>query len=108
MPKVDLVATKDFSYSTRRLKAGVLVAIGKARAGRVPGRAPAPPARVIEQASAQAPADDFLDRAIPAIAKDMPGLDTSELRRHLSAEKRGKGRKGLITAFEAELEARKG
>jgi hypothetical protein len=55
MPKVDMIATKDFSYSTRRLKAGdtfearneadarILRAIKKARPSRVPGDAPPPP-----------------------------------------------------------------
>lgn len=119
MSDVNLIAKKDFSYATRRLKAGdsfsvnapmarVLVAIGKAEAPRQPAKVPAPPARVFQQAGTQAPADDFLDRAIPAIAGDLPGLDDALLRQHLAAEKRGKGRKGLITAFEAELEARKG
>jgi methyl coenzyme M reductase subunit C-like uncharacterized protein (methanogenesis marker protein 7) len=131
MPKeVRLIATKDIpgikarladsGYRTRRLKAGDeffvsevmadLMVNGLKRASHTRPKAnvPAPPARVVERANTQTPADDFLDRAIPAIAKDMPGLDTSDLRRHLSAEKRGKGRKGLITAFEAELEARKG
>jgi hypothetical protein len=106
-------------YQTRRLKAGddfivsskmakLLKAIKKAEDLRAPGRVSAPPARVVEQARSSAPAeDDFLDRSIPAVAKDLSGLDSADIRKHLSAEKRGKGRKGLITAFEAELEARK-
>jgi hypothetical protein len=123
MADVTLKALKDFSYLTRRLKAGdsftvpapmakVLVAIKKAEAHREPGRVPAPPARVVRQAQAATPArdatsDDFLDRSIPAVAKDLPGLSVEDIRKHLSAEKRGKSRKGLIVAFEAELEARK-
>jgi hypothetical protein len=61
MPDVELIATQDFSYSTRRLKAGdsftvparmarVLVGIGKAEEPRQAGRVGAPPARVLDRA----------------------------------------------------------
>ena len=67
MPDVPLVATSDFSYRTRRLKAGddftapardakVLIAINKAQAPRAPGRVPAPPTATIQRAAAVTPA----------------------------------------------------
>lgn len=68
MPNVDLVATKDFSYRTRRLKAGdtipdvkesdakVLIAIGKAKHQRVAGRVAPPPAEVAAKAAEVTPA----------------------------------------------------
>jgi hypothetical protein len=67
MPDVELVATKDLSYGTRRLKAGdiftvpasmarVLVGIGKAERPREPGKVEAPSARVVERAAAATPA----------------------------------------------------
>lgn len=67
MADVDLIATKDFSYSTRRLKAGdafsvpatmakVLIGIGKAEHPRVVGTVAAPPARIVAAARKAAPA----------------------------------------------------
>lgn len=66
MPEVILVATRDFSYATRRLKAGdtftvpekmarVLVGIKKAEAPRIVGTVPAPPASVVAKAAATTP-----------------------------------------------------
>lgn len=67
MSKRDLIATRDFSYSTRRLRAGdliegvphgdarVLIAIGKAREVRETAEVPAPPADVIAAAQAVTP-----------------------------------------------------
>lgn len=64
MPNVDLVATKDFSYRTRRLKAGdpilnvperdarVLVAIKKAEHQRTPGKVAPPPPELATRAMA--------------------------------------------------------
>ncbi|QDZ10529.1 hypothetical protein [Devosia ginsengisoli] len=58
----DLVATKSLVYATRRLQAGdyfttrthrdaqILVAIGKAKATRTPGKIDAPPAQIIQRA----------------------------------------------------------
>lgn len=59
MPKVDMIATRDFTYNTRRLKAGddflarnrddamILVEVlGKARLGRPKADVPPPPAEV--------------------------------------------------------------
>lgn len=62
MADVTLVATRDFSYSTRRLKAGdtftvpermakVLVGIKKAELPRIVGSVPAPPASVVAKAT---------------------------------------------------------
>jgi hypothetical protein len=124
MPDVDLIATKNFSYSTRRLKAGdrftvnapmarVLVAIGKAQEPRQAGKVPPPPASVMERVGAATPTADeafagFLDRSIPKIAGDLPGVGDGMLKAYLEAEKKGKSRRGLIVAIEAELEARGG
>lgn len=70
MPDVELIATRDFSYATRRLKAGdrftvpapmarVLVGIRKAEAPRVAGRVAPPPPVVAERiAEAVAPAPE--------------------------------------------------
>lgn len=66
MPDVDLVATKDFSYATRRLRAGdsftvsakmakVLVGINKAELPREVGDVEPPPAAVLEKAAEVAP-----------------------------------------------------
>lgn len=72
MPNVELVATKDFSYSTRRLKAGdsfsvpqrdarILIAIKKAEAAREPGHVEPPPQRVVERATEVTPVRAALD-----------------------------------------------
>ncbi len=63
MPKVDLIALRDFTYSTRRLKAGdhfmarnrddatiLCRHLGKATYGRPIGTVKAPPEEVVEQA----------------------------------------------------------
>lgn len=67
MTRRNLIATKDFSYSTRRLRAGdlienvphadarVLIAIGKAREAREPGEVPAPPSELVEAAKVATP-----------------------------------------------------
>jgi hypothetical protein len=122
MGDVTLRATKSFSYSTRRLKAGdeftvpermakVLVGIRKAEHLREVGRVVPPPAGLVEKATVtERRGDDafdgFLDRSIPQIAADLEKLDEPALRDQLEAEKKGKSRKGLIAAMEAELEAR--
>lgn len=129
MADVKLVATKDFSYSTRRLKAGdeftvpanmarVLVGIGKAQEPRQPGQVPPPPARVVRAAATRAPrrtvptADEalskFLGRSIPDISGDLGKATDAQLQTYLSAERGGKSRKGLVEAIEAEVERRKG
>lgn len=126
MGDVTLRATKSFSYSTRRLKAGdeftvpanmakVLVGIRKAEHLREVGRVVPPPAGLVEKAGAavtERRGDDafvgFLDRSIPQIAAELEKLDEPALRDQLEAEKKGKSRKGLIAAMEAELEAREG
>ena len=67
MPKVDLIATKDFTYATRRLTAGeafqarnrddakILIEIlGKARMGRPPATVEPPPAPVAAKVAAVA------------------------------------------------------
>jgi nucleoid-associated protein YgaU len=128
MADVELTATKDFSYSTRRLKAGdrftvpanmarVLVGIGKAEELRTPGRVAAPPPRVAARAAAatRTPAtktaeeafSGFLDRPIAAISDDLPDQTDAQLRAYLAAERNGKSRKGLISAINAELDGRK-
>lgn len=67
MPQVDIVITKDLSYSTRRLKAGdrlsvseqdakVLVGIGKAERAREPGIVAAPPPELLTRAMEATPA----------------------------------------------------
>lgn len=65
--KVDLIATRDFSYQTRRLRAGdtipnvperdakVLIAIGKAKHMRQTGEVAPPPSEVVERAAAATP-----------------------------------------------------
>ena len=66
MPNVELVATKDFSYQTRRLKAGdtftvreniakVLIGIKKAELARVVANIPPPPPKVVEAAAKATP-----------------------------------------------------
>lgn len=66
MANVTLVATRDFSYQTRRLKAGdtftvpeklgkVLVGIKKAAPVREPGNVAPPPPEVIQRAAAVTP-----------------------------------------------------
>jgi hypothetical protein len=65
MPRVDLIATKDFTYSTRRLTAGdsfqarnrddakiLIELLGKARLGRPAATVAPPPAEVVEQIEA--------------------------------------------------------
>jgi hypothetical protein len=122
MPDVDLIATKNFSYSTRRLKAGdrftvtapmarVLVAIGKAQEPRKAGKVPPPPASVMERVGTATPTADeafagFLDRSIPLIAEDLPSVGDTMLKAYLEAEKKGKSRRGLIAAIDAEMERR--
>jgi hypothetical protein len=67
MPKFDLIATRDFTYNTRRLKAGdafqarnrddakiLIELLGKARVGRPKAEVPPPPADVAEKAKAVA------------------------------------------------------
>lgn len=62
MPKVDLIATKDFTYNTRRMKAGddfqarnrddamiLIEVLGKARMGRPPATVAPPPPEVAEK-----------------------------------------------------------
>lgn len=62
MPKVDLIATKDFTYNTRRMKAGddfqarnrddamiLIEVLGKARMGRPKADVPPPPPKVAEK-----------------------------------------------------------
>lgn len=67
MPDVELIATKDFSYATRRLKAGdiftvpanmakVLVGIKKAAPAREPAHIDPPPAAVAAKAAGAVPA----------------------------------------------------
>ena len=69
MSEVTLVAVQDFSYSTRRLKAGdtfavpekmakVLVGIKKAEFPREVGSVPRPPAALVEKVVAAAPAKE--------------------------------------------------
>lgn len=69
MSDVNLVATKDFSYATRRLKAGdeftvpermarVLVGIKKAEPARVVGRVAAPSQRLLNRALTSTPAKE--------------------------------------------------
>jgi hypothetical protein len=124
MADVDLVATKDFSYATRRLKAGdpftvpermarVLVGIGKATEPRKAGKVPPPPASVVQRVGTATPTADeafagFLDRSIPVISADLAGLSDPMLASYLKAEMKGKSRRGLISAIEAEQAARKG
>ncbi len=124
MPDRELIATRNFSYATRRLKAGdrftvperdakVLIAIKRAQEPRKAGKVPPPPADVMERVGTSTPTADeaftgFLDRSIPAIAAELSGLGDTMLRSYLRAEKAGKSRKGLIAAMEAELEAREG
>lgn len=66
MADVDLVAVEDFSYATRRLKAGdsftvsermakVLVGIKKADYPRVIGKVPAPSRRIAQKVAGAAP-----------------------------------------------------
>lgn len=64
---VDLIATRDFSYKTRRLRAGddipgvserdarILIAIGKAKHARQSGKVAPPPSEVTERAAAATP-----------------------------------------------------
>lgn len=123
MPKVEMRATRDFSYSTRRLKAGdtfparneadarILVLIKRAERMRQPGRVAAPPPGVaVRAASATPPADNtftgFLDRSVADISADLEKQDTAALNRYLAAERRGKSRKTLVAAIEAELDGR--
>lgn len=125
MTRVNLIATRDFSYRTRRLKAGddildvperearILIAIKKAQYGRVPGRVAPPPPEVQQRIGTATPtADDafaaFLDRPIATIGEDLAGIDDAQLRAYQTAEKAGKNRKGLVGAIDAELESRKG
>ena len=69
MSNVDLIATKSFSYATRRLKAGdsftvsermakVLIGINKAQEPRPIGSVPAPPADMLQRVQALAPQTD--------------------------------------------------
>lgn len=66
MPDVELIATRNFSYATRRLKAGdsftvsakmakVLVGIKKAELPRQPGNVPPPPAALVAKAAEVTP-----------------------------------------------------
>ena len=122
MPNRELIATRDFSYRTRRLRAGdcfpcterdarILTAIGRARDSRIPGKIKPPPPEVQKQIGTTTPTADerfagFLDRSIPTIAGELAGLSEAELRAYLKAEEGGKSRKGLIAAMEAEIDAR--
>jgi hypothetical protein len=104
MPDVELVATKDFSYATRRLKAGdsftvtapmarVLVGIGKAELPREPGQVGAPPARVLDRAmTATRTAEKPAPRSVGVVStRSTTGKATTRKRRttRKSAAKKG-------------------
>jgi hypothetical protein len=103
MPDVELVATKDFSYATRRLKAGdsftvtapmarVLVGIGKAELPREPGQVGAPSARVLDRAmTATRAAEKPAPRSVGAVSTRSTKPATTRKRRtaRKSAAKKG-------------------
>ncbi len=101
MPDVELIATKDFSYATRRLRAGdaftvsapmakVLMGINKAQLPREPAAVPPPPPAVIQKAEAVTPPP----APAPAPAPNAVGALTAGTFDHDGDGKPGGSRKG--------------
>lgn len=55
---------------------------------------------------AEPEADPFLDRSVAQIAGDLPTLTPEQLVRYWDAESKGKARKGVLEAIDAETAAR--
>lgn len=117
MARKDMIATASFRYQTRRLRPGdpfqasdrdarVLVGVKKAREGRIPGRVAPPPPDVADKIADRAPKSDLLDLPIKDITPKLASLSDEQLRGHLADEQRGKTRKGLIAAIQAEIDSR--
>lgn len=101
MPQVDIVITKDLSYSTRRLKAGdritvseqdakVLVGIGKAERAREPGKIASPPPEFLSRAAVVTPAPTPEPGAVSAMATAAIAPTKPRAARRRKATKRGK------------------